>query len=228
MKTKKRMNKLRILLADDHAILREGLQLLIDAQSDMMVVSQAADGRAAVEQTRCWHPDLVVIDVSMPDLGGAEATAQIKQAYPNVRVLALTRHSDPGYLRRLFQAGATGYVLKQTAADELINAIRSVAAGGIYIDPDLATAVSAQLAGTQPPDSTPSGQKPLSERESAVLRLIAWGQSNKEIAAALNLSVKTVEYYKASAMEKLQLPSRSALVRYALVQGWLQADEGPV
>lgn len=220
------MNKVRILLVDNHKILREGLKMLIDAQADLQVVGQADNGEEAVQQVSNCRPDVVIMDVAMPGMGGAEATAAIKALVPAVRVLALTRHSDPGYFRRLFQAGATGYVLKKTAADELINAIRSVAAGGIYIDPALATKVAEQLgAGVPPAPSSSVGQKPLSERETEVLRLIAWGQSNKEIAAALGLSVKTVEYYKASATEKLGLPSRTAIIRYALAQGWLQDDD---
>ncbi|MEZ4870065.1 MAG: response regulator transcription factor [Caldilineaceae bacterium] len=218
------MSKLRILLADDHTILREGLKLLIDAQPDMAVVAQADSGEAAVQQAQSCRPDVIIMDVAMPEMGGAEATAAIKELLPDVRVLALTRHSDPGYLRRLFQAGATGYVLKKTAADELINAIRSVATGGVYVDPALAANVVEHLSAET--ISVPAADgKVLSPREAEVLRLIAWGQSNKEIAAALGLSVKTIEYYKANATEKLGLPSRTAIVRYALAQGWLQADE---
>lgn len=215
------MGKLRILLADDHTILREGLKLLIDAQPDMAVVAQADCGEAALQQAQSCRADVVIMDVAMPTMGGAEATAAIKALLPNARVLALTRHSDPGYLRRLFQAGATGYVLKKTAADELINAIRSVAAGGVYIDPALAASAAEQL-GAEPSPKFAPDRPSLSPREMEVLRLIAWGQSNKEVAAALDLSVKTVEYYKAQATEKLGLPSRTAIVRYALAQGWLQ------
>ncbi|MEZ4730576.1 MAG: response regulator transcription factor [Caldilineaceae bacterium] len=220
------MQKLRILLVDDHTILRDGLKLLIDAQPDMQVVGQIDNGAEVVQQAHHCRPDVVIMDIAMPGMGGAEAAAALKAAMPTIRVLALTRHSDPGYFRRLFQAGATGYVLKKTAADDLINALRSVAAGGIYIDPTLAPHVAEQLGGgSPPPPVAPAGQKPLSERETEVLRLIAWGQSNKEIAAALGLSVKTVEYYKANATEKLGLPSRTAIVRYALAQGWLQAND---
>lgn len=217
------MDKLRILLVDDHTILRDGLKVLIDAQPDMAVVAQAESGEAALQQAQRCRPDVIIMDVAMPKMGGAEATAAVKEALPDVRVLALTRHSDPGYLRRLFQAGATGYVLKKTAADELITAIRSVAAGGVYVDPTLAANVAEQL-GAEPTSIVTAEEKMLSPREAEVLRLIAWGQSNKEIATALNLSVKTVEYYKAKATEKLELPSRTAIVRYALAQGWLQTD----
>lgn len=223
------MSKVRIFLVDDHAVLREGLALLINAQPDLQVVGQAGNGEETLQQVPHCRPDMVIMDIAMPGMGGIEATSAIKTSLPAVHILALTRHREPGYLRRLFQAGARGYVLKKTAADELITAIRSIAAGGIYIDPALAANVAEQLgAGVPPAPSSSVGQKALSERETEVLRLIAWGQSNKEIAAALGLSVKTVEYYKASAVEKLQLPSRTAIVRYALAQGWLQDDDDPM
>jgi two-component system, NarL family, response regulator NreC len=222
------MSKLRIFLVDDHGVLRMGLQMLIDAQPDMHVVGQADNGQAAVQNVVACQPDVVIMDIAMPKLNGVEATAAIKAILPTVRVLTLTRHSDPGYLRRLLHAGATGYVLKKAAADDLINAIRSVAAGSVYIDPALAEAVTQQLGNhPQAKPTTANGHPTLSERETEVLRRIAWGQSNKEIAAGLGLSIKTVEYYKASAAEKLHLYSRAAIVRYALAQGWLQADEEP-
>ena len=222
------MSKLRIFLVDDHVVLRAGLQMLIDMQPDMHVVGQASNGQEAVRQAIDAQPDVVIMDISMPGLNGVEATAQLKEALPAVRVLTLTRHSDPGYLRRVLRAGATGYVLKKAAADDLINAIRSVAAGGVYVDPALAKEVTEHFGSLpQAKPATANGRDSLSEREAEVLRLIAWGQSNKEIAAGLGLSVKTVEYYKSTAAEKLHLHSRAAIVRYALAQGWLQADEEP-
>ena len=220
--------RLRILLADDHAILREGLRLLVESQADMEVVGQAGDGREAVQLAQRLRPDVVVMDVSMPGLGGAEATEQLRACCPSVRVLALTRHADQGYLRRLLHAGATGYVLKKSAAETLIAALRTVAGGGTWIDPALAGALVARVLNAFDPAAAP---KPLhgelSEREEQVLRLIAWGQSNKEIAAKLGLSVKTVESYKATALEKLQLRSRTDIVRYALARKWLSDDLGP-
>jgi DNA-binding NarL/FixJ family response regulator len=222
------MTRLRVLLADDHAVLREGLALLIDAQPDMQVVAQARGGREAVRLTEQLQPDVAVLDVSMPDLGGAEAAEQIRQSCPKVRTLALTRHADLGYLRRMLRAGASGYVLKRTAADALIGAIRVVAEGGNYVDASLAGAlVSRTLGGNDPGTGGVSHGVELSQREEQVLRLVAWGQSNKEIATALGLSVKTVESYKATALEKLKLRSRTDILRHALGQRWLREDSDP-
>jgi DNA-binding NarL/FixJ family response regulator len=217
---------LRVLLADDHAVLRDGLTMLIDAQPDMDVVAQARGGREATRLCAIHAPDVVVLDVSMPDLDGAEAARRIRELSPQARILALTRHAEQGYLRRMLAAGASGYVLKRTAADALIHAIRTVAGGGTYIDPSLIGGLVSRAVGS-PVESTDSPRIELSEREEQVLRLIAWGQSNKEVASELGLSVKTVESYKATALQKLQLRSRSDILRYALAQHWLEDDQGP-
>jgi DNA-binding NarL/FixJ family response regulator len=215
------MAKLRIFLADDHAVVRAGLKTLVDAQSDMTVVGEAGDGQAALEQIRDCAADVVIMDISMPQLNGAEATAQLRQLCPDIKVLALSVHEDTGYLRKLLEAGASGYVLKRSAADTLIQAIRMVAAGGVYLDPAIAGKVVGSLLGKPVVVGDPAAAE-LSERETDVVRLIAQGYSNKEIANLLNLSVKTVETYKARAMEKIGLDSRVAIVRYALQRGWLQ------
>jgi two-component system response regulator NreC len=223
------MPKLRILIADDHAMLREGLALLIDAQGDMEIIAQARSGQEAVEAARLQRPDIALLDVSMPDLGGAEAAERILRQDPTIRVVALTRHADHGYLRRMLRAGASGYVLKKNAADALIGALRNVAAGGTWIDPCLAGAVASRWA--RGPDTLTASQRgtaELSEREEQVLRLIAWGQSNKEVAAHLKLSIKTVEFYKAAALEKLQLRTRSDILRHALAQQWLSDESDPL
>ena len=212
--------KLRILLADDHAILREGLAMLINAQADMEVVAQAATGRDAVQLAEKTNPDVAVLDVSMPNMGGAEAAREILARCPKTRVLALTRHADQGYLRNLLSAGATGYVLKQSAAGTLVQAIQTVAKGGTYLEPSLAGGIVDRAIGGR------SGAEALSDREEQVLRGIAWGRSNKEIAADLGLSVKTVESYKATATHKLKLRTRTAILRYALTRGWLTEDSG--
>ncbi|MBA2501948.1 MAG: response regulator transcription factor [Pyrinomonadaceae bacterium] len=215
------MNKLRIMLAEDHATVREGLKMIIGAQADMEVVGEAADGRAAIERAKELLPDIIVMDVSMPELNGLKATVKLKQCCPQVKVLALTRHTDDGYLQQLLRAGASGYVLKQSAAAELIHAIRAVASGGKYLDP----AVVGKVMGNYVGRSTAlrgDTRGDLSDREAEVLRLIAWGHSNKELAARLEVSVKTVEAHKANAMKKLGISSRIDIVRYALLQGWLQ------
>jgi len=218
-------NPLRILLADDHAMMRDGLAMLINSQTDMQVIAEAANGREAVDRAVEDHPDIAVLDVSMPECGGAEAAVQIHERCPGVRLLALTRHGEQGYLRRMLQAGATGYVLKKSAGDKLIQAIRTIASGHTYIDTSLA---SAFLDGAFGQIGKRSGRpSALSVREEEVLRLIAWGLGNTEIAAQLHLSVKTIESYKATATEKLGLRSRTEIVQYALACGWLLDDRAP-
>ena len=213
------MTKLRIMLADDHETVREGLKMIVNAQDDMEVVGFAGDGREAVAKAQELLPDVLVMDISMPKLNGLKATQKINEVCPQVKVLTLSRHADDGYIRELLGAGACAYVLKQSAPSELIHAIRAVAAGGKYIDPKLAGKVMDNYS-----DRAMRGEAKgnLTERESETLRLIALGYSNKEIAASLSLSVKTVEVHKANAMRKLNITSRIDLVRYAIFQGWLQ------
>jgi DNA-binding NarL/FixJ family response regulator len=218
------MPELRVVLADDHAVVREGLKSLIDAEPGMAVVGEAADGLTACERVLELRPDVVVMDVSMPGVGGAQAAERIKRACPGVKVLALTVHEDKGYLRQLLTAGAAGYVLKRAAPAELIRAIRTVAAGGVYLDPSLAGKVVRGFVRPTPGEDTAAGGGELSDREVEVVRLTAAGHSNKEIASRLDLSVKTVETYKARALEKLGLGTRADLVRYALQRGWLQGE----
>ena len=218
------MAHLRVFLADDHPVVREGLKTLINANSEMEVVGEAADGAAAISGVAELDPDVVVMDVSMPGINGAKATAMLKDAKPNRKVLALTLHEERSYIRLLLDAGASGYVLKRSAADELIHAIKAVAEGRVYLDPTLAGGVLETLRGK--PNVVVSNKvgAELSEREAEVLRLIALGYSNKEIAAKLELSVKTVETYKKRSVEKLGLRSRVDIVRYAAEQGWTAAD----
>ncbi len=216
------MNKvLRVFLADDHEMIREGLKMLIKEHADIEVIGEADSGRAAWQQIKQLQPDIVVTDISMRDMNGAQLTKRLKQEYPHIKVIALTGFEDQNYLRQLLQAGVSGYVLKRVAAKELINAIRIVANGGFYLEPSLASRVVEGYIGRQSNTSiNPGGD--LSEREEEVLRRIALGYSNKEIAAQLDISVKTVETYKTRLMEKLDLHSRVDIVRYALQQGWLQ------
>ena len=214
------MAKLRVFLADDHAVVREGLKALVNAQPAMAVVGEAADGLTACAQVALLAPDVVVMDVSMPGLSGSQATARLRLECPAVRVLALTVHEDRGYLRQLLATGAAGYVLKRAAPEELIQAIRAVAAGGVYLDPSMAGKVLGGFVRQAAADGAAGAE--LSEREAEVARQTAAGHSNKEIAARLELSVKTVETYRARAMEKLGLRGRADLVRYAVQQGWLQ------
>jgi DNA-binding NarL/FixJ family response regulator len=217
---RERTGPLRVLLADDHVTVRHGLKLLIDGQPDMKVVAEASDGESAVQRAMTLKPDVVVMDISMPGVNGLEATRTLKKLLPNAAVVTLTRHSDDAYLQELLRAGVAGYVLKQSAPSELFQAIRTAAAGGQYLDSTLTARVAAGFLAREgrkvnKPAATPS------ERESEVLRLIASGYSNKEIAARLSLSVKTVEAHKANAMRKLGLNGRIDIVKYALLQGWL-------
>ena len=215
---------LRVVLVDDHAVVREGLKALVNAQPDMRVVGEAADGEQACRVATELSPDVLVMDLSMPLLGGAEATVRVRRDCPSVKVLALTVHEERLYLTQLLRAGASGYVLKRAAAAELVRAVRTVAAGGTYIDPSIAgTLVEGYLdaadgAGQAPHDA-------LSDRERQVLIGIARGFSNKELAATFELSVKTVETYKARVAEKLGLRTRADIVRFASRQGWLSESQ---
>ena len=211
---------LRILLADDHVTVRHGLKLLIDGQPDMKVVAEASDGDAAIRNALALRPDVVVMDISMPGLNGLAATRKLKELQPDAAIVTLTRHGDDAYLQELLRAGVSGYVLKQSAPAELLQAIRAAAAGGQYLDTTLTARVTAGFLGREG-KRTGKAAGTLSERESAVLRLIASGYSNKEIAAQLDLSVKTVEAHKANATRKLGLSGRIEIVKYAVLQGWL-------
>ena len=217
------MSKLDIIIADDHQVVREGLKSLINAQADMHVVGEAEDGREAWLLAKRLQPDVLLMDISMPGMNGVEATERLRQDCPLVRVLALTIYEDKSYLRQLLSAGAAGYVLKRTMVEELVRAVRIVAAGGSYIDPTLAEKVVSGYIKQHAGGQKPAGAE-LSEREAQVLRLVAWGYSNKEIGAKLNISVKTVETYKVRLMEKLDLRNRADMVRYALRQGWLEEE----
>ena len=216
------MKTIRVLLADDHAVVRTGLKALVDAQPDMSVVAEAGDGPGALKLAGEAQPDVAVLDFSMPGLDGAETAEKLKQTCPNVKSLALTVHEDRSYLKQVLQAGAFGYVLKRSAAEELIHAIRVVAGGGVYLDPALAGRVVQGFVGEPAGGDAPPA---LSEREAEVLRLIALGFSNKEIAARLDVSVKTVETYKARSMQKLGLHSRVDIMRVAVDRGWLHDAE---
>jgi DNA-binding NarL/FixJ family response regulator len=218
----KRTAPIRVLLADDHVTVRHGLKLLIDGQQDMEVVSEASDGNGTVQQARESRPDVIVMDISMPGMNGLVATRKLKQAERDAAIVILTRHGDDAYLQELLRAGASGYVLKQSPPSELLHAIRAVAAGGQYLDSTLTARVTARFV-TRETDKTLKSSAALSDREAEVLRRIAAGYSNKEIAARLALSVKTVEAHKANAMRKLDLKGRIDIVKYAILQGWLHS-----
>jgi DNA-binding NarL/FixJ family response regulator len=207
---------IRVLLADDHETVREGLRLLIDAQPDMQVTGEAADGAEAVDKAAALKPDAIVLDLTMPGTSGLTAASRLKAVAPATAVVALTRHHDHTYVQTLLEAGASAYVLKQSTSAQLLHAIRVAASGGRYLDPAL-------LPPDQPRDPRRRDSTPLiSEREREILRLIAVGNSNKEVANTLNISVKTVEAHKSNAMRKLGLRGRTDVVRYAVLNDWLR------
>jgi DNA-binding NarL/FixJ family response regulator len=212
---------IRVVLADDHAVVRQGLKLLIDSESDLTVIAEAGDGQAAVEQAVALQPDVIVLDISMPGMNGLAATKTLKKVLPRAAIVTLTRHTDDAYLQELLRAGVSAYVLKQSAPRELLHAIRAAASGGQYVDSTLTARLTAGFAGKDRarPGKTATA---LTDREADVLRLIACGYSNKEIAARLSLSVKTIEAHKANAMRKLDLTGRIDIVKYAILQGWLE------
>lgn len=210
---------LNVVLAEDHKTVREGIKLLVNAQVDMRVVGEAGDGAAAIRTVREKQPDVVVMDISMPEMNGLKATRKLKTEFPDLKILTLTRHSDDSFLEQLIAAGASGYVLKQSAPAELISAIRTVGGGRAYLDSSLTGKVMGGFLGR---GLRGDRKGDVSDRESEILRLIAWGFSNKEIGSRLNLSVKTVEAHKANGMRKLNMRGRIDIVRYAILQGWLE------
>ncbi len=211
------MSKIRVTLADDHPVVLAGIKALIEAVPEMELVGEASDGRAALQLVKATSPDVAVIDVSMPLLTGVDLARAMSEQCPQVKILVLTAHEDRAYAQQLLQAGVRGYLLKRSAAEELVRAIRIVYAGDLHIDPAIAgkllSGVGAGTAKLAPGN--------LSQREEEVLKLAAQGFSHKEAAVKLALSVKTVETYKARAAEKLGLRTRAEIVRYGASRGWL-------
>lgn len=210
------MSKICVLLADDHAVLREGLHTLLSLQDDIEVVGEAENGQMAVEMAKQLHPDIVVMDIAMPIMDGLEATRALKQQVADVRVLILSQHDNREYVFSVLQAGAAGYVLKKSGGAEVIQAIRSVYKEGAYLPPGIAREVMDRYI-QRPIEET--GRPHLTEREKEVLRMIAEGRSNKDIAELLCLSVKTVMAHRTNIMEKLDIHSSTELVKYAIKQG---------
>ena len=218
------MSKLRIIIAEDHKTVRDGLKLLVDAQDDMQIIGEAGDGREAIRLARELAPDVLVMDVSMPELNGLKAAAKLKRVAPDIKILTLTRHTDEAYLRELLEAGVSGYVLKQSASDELLRAIRAVAGGENYLDPAVTEKIFNTFSNKRENMRGEVRGTPLTARETEILRQIAWGYSNKEIAEQFDISVKTVEAHKANSMKKLNIKTRLDIVHYAVLKGWLQEN----
>jgi DNA-binding NarL/FixJ family response regulator len=217
-----RDQRIRVLLADDHAAVREALAVLVNSQPDMQVIAQAGNGDEAVERAREARPDVAVLDVSMPAMSGLEVTTVLRDALPATRILMLTRHGEYHHVQELLRAGANGYVLKQSSSEELLQAIRVVASGKSFLDPLVAGQITQHYAANA--ETHPHGviREELSPREVEVLRLVARGYANREVAAELDISVKTVDAHKANGMSKLGMSSRIELVRFAILQGWLR------
>jgi two-component system response regulator NreC len=212
---------IRIVIVDDHAVVRSGLKLLLDGQEDMEVVGEAGDARTAVFEARAQKPDVILMDVVMPTGSGIDATPAVLKEAPDAKVLILSMQDDPAYVREAFAAGASGYVLKEAADAELVVAVREVAAGQRYVHPTL----GARLVAAEADERARAEEDPLSEREHEILRLLALGHTNQEIASQLYLSVRTVETHRAHIMQKLRISTRADLVRYALEHGVLDQPE---
>jgi len=211
------MTTIRVGLADDHPVVLAGVKALIQAAPEMELCGEAADGAAALAMIEGNSPDVAVLDLSLPGMSGLEVATRARAAHPQVKILVLTVHEDRAYLQKLLDVGVRGYLLKRSAAEELVRAIRAVFAGGLYIDP----AIASKLLGDSGGGRAAARTDDLSGREEDVLKQASQGFSNKEIAAHLDLSIKTVETYKARAAEKLNLRSRADIVRYGVERGWL-------
>jgi DNA-binding NarL/FixJ family response regulator len=218
------VTKIRVMLADDHAIVREGVKALLNLADDMEVVGEAADGREAIERAVELEPDVAVMDIAMPGLGGLEATLEIRKRCPRTRILVLSQYDDREYVRRFLKAGVSGYVLKKSAASDLTGAIRSVYRGGLVLDPDVAREAMREHDGTVEGTSGADPYESLTDREKQVLKLVADGKSNKEVADLLGISVKTAMSHRERVMEKLDVHSRTELIRFAIRQGIIRVD----
>lgn len=214
------LTKSKILLADDHRIVREGIKHMIDRFPHIQVSGECENTKQLLEDAKLLQPDLILLDVSMPNSRCAETIRFLRRDCPNTKILILTMHSELAYLNLCLQAGASGYVLKASSQEDLIHAINTVLKGGVYIDPQLALELAGSLRKTQESVSNVAA-KTLSDRESEILRLIARGETNKDIAELIGISEKSVETYKSRAMEKLGMSKRNELLRFALAQGWL-------
>lgn len=214
----------RILLADDHAVLRSGLRFLLTSQNEFEVVGEASNGIETLTLAEQLQPDLILLDLSMPTLGGLDALPTLRKLVPLARILILTMHDDPQYLRQALKQGASGYVLKKAADAELLSAMRAVLHGEVYVHPSMTRVLLEDMLPQSQSTSDESVWEALSEREQEVLKMVALGHTSAEIAEQLNLSAKTVETYRARGMEKLGLRTRAALVKFALQEGLIKRD----
>jgi two-component system, NarL family, response regulator NreC len=209
-----------VVLVDDHAVVRSGLRLLLDAQDDIDVVGEAGNAKDAVFRARALKPDVILLDIVMPGENGIEALPKLLKEAPGTRVLVLSMQDDPSYVREAFAAGASGYVLKEAVDEEVVSAVREIASGGSYVHP----ALGARMIAAEAEERAAAEADPLSEREREILRLLALGHTNQEIARQLYISVRTAESHRAHIMQKLRLSTRAELVRYALLHGLLAEE----
>jgi two-component system response regulator NreC len=214
-------SQISVLIVDDHTLVRSGLRLLLEAEEGVVVEDEAADAEQAIRLARLHKPDVVLLDVVLPGRSGIDAAPEILAAAPQARILVLSMQDDPSYVRQAFAAGASGYLLKEAADDELVQAVREVATGNRYVHP----ALGARLAAAEAEAKARAEADPLSDREREVLRLLALGHTNQEIAKLLFISVRTAETHRAHVMQKLRLSTRAELVRYAIRRGLLDPDE---
>ena len=219
------MQKVRVLVVDDHSVVRAGVRMLVDAQPDMEVVGEAAEGEEAVAKVGELMPDVVLMDIHMPGVNGLQATRQIKKRFPQVCVLALTMYDNEEYFFEMLSAGGSGYVLKNAAPSELVSAIRAVHKGGSYLYPTVARALVNDYLGRVEAGDERTTYNVLTNREKGVLKLIAQGHTNRDMAEILHLSIKTVETHRANIMQKLGLHSRTELVKYALRKGLVDIED---
>lgn len=211
---------IKVVLVDDHAVVRSGLRLLLDAEDDMKVVGEAGNAKDAVFRARALKPDVILLDVVMPGESGIEALPKLMKESPATNVLVLSMQDDPSYVREAFAAGASGYVLKEAVDEDVVSAVREVASGGRYVHP----ALGARMIAAEAEERAAAEVDPLSDREREILRLLALGHTNQEIARQLYISVRTAESHRAHIMQKLRLSTRAELVRYALSHGLLADD----
>jgi len=219
------MSKAKVLLVDDHVVVRQGLKALLTDEPDLEVVGEASNGREAMESLEKLGPDVLLMDISMPGLNGIEATRQIKQRYPQVKVVILSMHANEEYVFQVLQAGAAGYVLKQSDSLEVLTAIRAAFAGGSFLSPPISRTVIDDYVRRSEARGRGSDLELLTTREREVLQLLAEGLSNREIAKELNISVKTVESHRSNMMNKLEVSSKAELIKYALRKGWATLEE---
>jgi two-component system, NarL family, response regulator NreC len=211
---------INVVLVDDHAVVRSGLRLLLDSQDDIEVIGEAGNAKDAIFRARALKPHVILLDVVLPGESGIEVLPKLLKESPDTRVLVLSMQDDPSYVREAFAAGASGYVLKEAADEEVVSAVRDIAAGGSYVHPIL----GARMVAAEAEERAAAEADPLSEREREVLRLLALGHTNQEIAEHLYISVRTAESHRAHIMQKLRLATRAELVRYALSHGLLAED----